>query len=168
MTDEPFAVYRIFDAEGVSLYVGCSDDPWGRCRRHSRRSDLYGRQIASVSVTYHESQEAALATEREEIARLQPELNIRSLRNTQRGSYGTMPEKIIALVAERGEVGASQVREALGRATSTAFHRLVEDGVLEVVAYRNNGFRTGRPPSTAGSSSRTSGPIRIATPCWRC
>lgn len=56
------ALYRHFDAAGVLLYVGISDDHERRLDQHRRRKPWFG-EIARIDVEYHPTREAALEAE---------------------------------------------------------------------------------------------------------
>lgn len=58
----PIAVYRCFDASGALLYVGQSFSPMERIgSEHARR---FAGQLATVSITWHETKDEALSVER--------------------------------------------------------------------------------------------------------
>ncbi len=59
---EPHAVYRIYRADGILLYIGMSSDPEYRIRRH-RTEQSWGGEIATWTVEWHDDRRTALRAE---------------------------------------------------------------------------------------------------------
>ncbi|NOD65791.1 GIY-YIG nuclease family protein [Ruegeria sp. HKCCD6109] len=76
--DKPVSIYRVFDAEGVLLYVGQSSSPLSRLDEH-KRLQVWQMQIASVTVEWHATREDALAAEKEAIREEGPVWNYHHL-----------------------------------------------------------------------------------------
>lgn len=70
----PSSVYRVFDIEGVLLYVGMALCPPNRISAHRRKP--WGHRIAYYSVEWFPDRETAKAAERAAIAREDPVHNI--------------------------------------------------------------------------------------------
>ena len=71
------AVYRHYDAEGRLLYVGRSVHPIRRNREHMSRSEWFA-QVARTEIDWHDSAEAARASEGAQITQGTPIHNKRS------------------------------------------------------------------------------------------
>lgn len=71
-------VYRLFDAEGNLLYVGCSLTPPARFRQHEAhgRSQKWWHDVASCTFEHFETRDAALAAESRAIAGESPRWNV--------------------------------------------------------------------------------------------
>jgi hypothetical protein len=145
-----FTVYRLFDADGSCIYVGCSEDPWARVKAHARRPDLTDL-IARVEMSYHNSSAEAFAHEAEEIRRLTPALNVRMLIPVPQPRHpdGALRERVIAAMSDIGEPTTSKVlAEKIGaRATSVAtlLLRLRGEEVVRTVGTTGGGKDNGRP-----------------------
>lgn len=98
------AVYRLFDADGDLLYVGCSINPKRRIARH-RATQPWGRDIAAARtlIEWHPSLGEAAEAECEAIAAGAPLCNARMQR------YGPTEESIRA--QRRGGYAALAYRE---------------------------------------------------------
>lgn len=72
----PHWVYRIYDTEGVLLYIGCTNSPVSRISGH-RHSQTWGDQIAHVRYTVFPNRRKALDVERAAIWYENPLHNIR-------------------------------------------------------------------------------------------
>lgn len=70
-----FAVYRLYEASGAALYVGCSGDVHMRLRSHETSKDWW-RDVARVDITLHGDKRTALDVEAGEIQRLRPAHNV--------------------------------------------------------------------------------------------
>lgn len=68
-------LYRIFDADGTLLYVGITNDVKRRCNEH-RLKQRWGNRIASVTVTPHDTKEAAQRAEMIAIGVERPRHNV--------------------------------------------------------------------------------------------
>ena len=69
----PAAVYRLYDAEGVLLYIGSSYDPDVRLRTH--REKWWGQGIARRTVEWHPDRATAYEQEAAAILREDPKCN---------------------------------------------------------------------------------------------
>lgn len=70
-------LYRVFDASGALLYIGCTVDIKRRLKEHRKRSRLnWWPATARVDQTFYERHEDALREERRAIAREQPQHNV--------------------------------------------------------------------------------------------
>lgn len=61
MTTQPCALYRLFDANNLLLYVGISDDPRARFRQHRADKDWWPEVATREIVWYPARDEAAKA-----------------------------------------------------------------------------------------------------------
>lgn len=75
LLNEPHFVYRLFDADGVLLYVGCTCRPVHRMSAH-RRDKRWAGRLASVTWSEPMRQFQALAAEAKAIREEAPEFNI--------------------------------------------------------------------------------------------
>jgi hypothetical protein len=71
--DVPTAVYRLFDAEGVLLYIGASINPQGRLNYHQFRS--YWPSVVRIELIWYSTRVEARAAERAAIEAEAPRLN---------------------------------------------------------------------------------------------
>lgn len=72
-------VYRVYDAEGRLLYVGCTKDPVTRLRSHfgqARTPTPWWRLSANYSIEAFNSHKAALAAEARAIVAEHPMFNV--------------------------------------------------------------------------------------------
>lgn len=69
------AVYRMYNAAGDLLYIGCSPDPCGRWQEHSKFKP-WGRTVTTISVEWFDSKAEALEAEKAAIQAEAPEWNI--------------------------------------------------------------------------------------------
>jgi DNA-directed RNA polymerase specialized sigma24 family protein len=67
------AVYRLYDAEGVLLYIGSAYDPKGRAKAH--RAKPWWPLVARREDEWHPSREAAYVAETEAIRAVHPQGN---------------------------------------------------------------------------------------------
>ena len=72
---QPTALYRHFGADGALLYVGVSLSPMSRLEQHMGGA-AWARGIATVSVEWLDTREAALERERVAIAEERPRHNV--------------------------------------------------------------------------------------------
>src|ERR1051325_1688955 len=70
----PCALYRHFDADGKLLYIGISDDPERRLRKH-KGSSSWAPKIVRMTVEWLNSRTEALAAEKAAILLEMPEFN---------------------------------------------------------------------------------------------
>lgn len=71
----PNVVYRIYDADGVLIYVGRSVSPFTRLTAHER-TKLWFYLAASVTLEHFDSERDANVAERDAIANEQPLYNV--------------------------------------------------------------------------------------------
>jgi hypothetical protein len=71
---KPSCVYRLFDGDGVLLYVGMALRPDNRIVRH--RSKPWGHLIASCTESWYPNREQAKAAERSAIHHEDPVYNL--------------------------------------------------------------------------------------------
>lgn len=71
----PTALYRLYDAEGVLLYIGISRDPRIRWYQHAG-SKQWWPEVERREVVWHETAEAAVYAERTAIREEMPRYNI--------------------------------------------------------------------------------------------
>jgi len=83
------ALYRHFDAAGVLLYVGISNDALRRLCQHKDRSHWHA-QIARVDVEWLPDRAAASAAESAAIAREKPAWNVRGREGSPRKKMGEL------------------------------------------------------------------------------
>lgn len=69
------AVYRLFDAGGGLLYVGCSHSPPVRCKDHSKHKKWWP-EVADRTEEWHGTRRAALRAEKAAIETEGPKYNI--------------------------------------------------------------------------------------------
>ena len=68
----PHYVYRHFDEQGNTLYVGCSYDPRARWSQHKMYSTYWTEQVAHTEYTEHPDRAEAREVEYKEMGRLEP------------------------------------------------------------------------------------------------
>lgn len=68
---KPCALYRHFNAEGVLLYVGISNDPDERIKAHKRTAHWFA-DIHSITVEWHVGLSKVLALEKDAIKKERP------------------------------------------------------------------------------------------------
>ncbi|WP_097930877.1 MULTISPECIES: GIY-YIG nuclease family protein [unclassified Streptomyces] len=87
MTDSaqrPTALYRLFDEEGVLLYVGIAVDPEVRLRVHAREKTWWP-QVAQRSIEWFANRAEAEAAEMQAIVSEGPSRNVEHSTTRQRG-----------------------------------------------------------------------------------
>ena len=141
-----FAVYRIYDAAGTCMYVGCSNNPWGRVARHGKRADLPA-PIASVEIENYTSHLEALAAELATIKALRPALNVTGLTDRdQRAPSGLRESAVLTMMTDLGRATTSaELSHLLGVDAKTMVYRLFHKGLLSRVGQTGGGRNVGRP-----------------------
>lgn len=118
-------VYRYLDAEGNTLYVGCTTDLARRERQHKAEKAWFPL-VASVMADVFVSRDDALAFEKEKIEQIQPPHNqiyterARKPRHMRReGVSYVLPKSLVtainAYAAERGINKSAAVQELIER-----------------------------------------------------
>ncbi|MBI2698647.1 MAG: GIY-YIG nuclease family protein [Mycobacterium sp.] len=69
------ALYRIFDADDALLYVGITNNPYGRAMDHVRLRP-WARRISYITFEHYDDRNELNAAEREAIAAEGPEFNV--------------------------------------------------------------------------------------------
>lgn len=69
------AVYRLFDANGELLYVGCSLNPPARCEKHSKHKPWW-HEVADRADEWHDTRAEAEAAEKLAIQTENPKYNV--------------------------------------------------------------------------------------------
>lgn len=77
-TDEPTAVYRFYDADGVLLYVGIANDPEGRFVQHSK-VQRWWIDVCTREVTWYDDRRTAEVEEDRAILVEAPKYNVRGV-----------------------------------------------------------------------------------------
>lgn len=118
MNIEPDAVhyvYRMFDKNGVALYVGCTSKPDQRYGQHVSARMRIIQQVDRYQVTTHRGLSAGRAAEKAEIQRLEPLYNAEvAWMGTRKWTRETFRDHARAL-AELSVIDTPNSRSALGR-----------------------------------------------------
>jgi predicted GIY-YIG superfamily endonuclease len=117
--ETPTALYRLYDAEGVLLYIGISGDLKARFARHAARKPWWP-QVARKTVEWHLTRTGAAKTEDAAIKAERPKHNIA-------GVFLAAPDFDPADLAENAEA-AGVLDLAFGEGTTT--ERLIRITVL--------------------------------------
>lgn len=94
-----FVVYRIFDAWGDLLYVGCTENYPRRLSQHRHSAEWY-EEMAYRKLKYYSSREYAEAVEARAIWMLQPEYNVTHQKD-ERERRLRLNGSFLAMVANR-------------------------------------------------------------------
>lgn len=103
-------LYRLHDAEGALLYIGCSAEPWGRVRAHNL-AQPWGDQIASVAIEGPFARAEAFQQEKEAIAAECPRYNV--VHNLDPVVPAKPTHEAVHFVSQRCTVGRASIRRAM-------------------------------------------------------
>ncbi len=147
------AVYRLYDAEGSLLYVGCTVDPWTRLRAHRRRQPWWD-EVVSAELIWFPSVDLAADVEQQAIGTERPVYNIAL--NRYANHVRDVPEAapVVAGPSSR-ELNSGRQRESLvectcglakcsgwvGRSTRTRHRKQAKDAAGRAARAGQNGHR---------------------------
>ena len=121
----PHALYRFYDRSDVLLYVGITVDPGARFKKHASDKPWWG-EVANISVTPHQSREAALEAEVGAIRLEKPLYN--TVHNTFVAQGPITPEQAVADFAEnilgKLNIFGSELSEWLDAADESEYNDL--------------------------------------------
>ncbi len=144
------AVYRLYDAEGSLLYVGCTVDPWTRLRAHRRRQPWWD-EVTDAEFIWFPSVDLAADVEQQAIGTERPVYNIALNRYANHVRDAPEAPPVVSDQPSR-ELGSARRQDSLvectcgqvkcsgwvGRSTRTRHRREVKDAAgLAVRASRN-------------------------------
>lgn len=98
MTDRPVCVYRIFDADGNPIYVGCTVDPVIRLQAHRYKAPWW-HLYATHDLQWFDTDREGAAAEKAAIEELQPPFN-KSGRTRTYGRYRS-DNRVVVVNGER-------------------------------------------------------------------
>lgn len=119
LADQPHAVYRIFRADGILLYIGMSSDPEARVQAH-RRTQPWRAEIATWTCEWYPTRRDALMAE-------QPAID------AERPCYG-MTTDLYRAVSNLTRTGSSSPTKAADLAALRERYRL--DAIATQLARR--------------------------------
>lgn len=108
-------VYRCYDAQGVLLYVGCSENVEARLRSHWSKAHWAYRAV-DITTQEYPSLEAARAAEKHAIRTEDPLCNVMS-RSQDRTGW-TRQHYVDFIAARRSSMGSDIVRRNVQRMTA--------------------------------------------------
>lgn len=140
-------LYRHFDNAGVLLYVGVSLAALKRLSQHKQVSHWY-RDIANVKIEKHPTRKAALAAEREAIAKENPLHNLKRPSTREvlaaRDFVGESKAEIVKRICEFNPTySMDEVARVLGISTSKV-KGLVDAGQIGYVVIGEHSGRFGK------------------------
>lgn len=144
-SDAVHYVYRMFDKNGVALYVGCTSKPDQRYGQHVSARMRIIQQVDRYQVTTHRGRTAGRSAEKAEIQRLEPLYNAEvAWMGTRKWTRETFRDHARAL-AELSVIDTPNNRSALGR-LHTRYRRLFQRDLFgDMGAVRFYGGEFGEP-----------------------
>jgi len=109
MDQSTYYTYKLYDAFGLLLYVGCSRNVRARMNHHKQKMSWFPR-VAKTVIESHESRNSALEAEAELIRTLKPKYNIQApSRGARMDASETLRkkeyrERMEAFAAQRSEI----------------------------------------------------------------
>lgn len=88
---EPHALYRFYDSAGGLLYVGITNDPGRRWRRHADDKPWW-QHVTRIDIEQFDNRDAVLIAERDAIRNEQPKHNIMHNRPTPNNPTRQVPQ----------------------------------------------------------------------------
>lgn len=159
-------LYRLFDEDGVLLYVGCSTRPFARFVQHAShgRTTNWWHEVASVTFEHFDARRPALAAEKVAIEQEAPRYNVYGAGRVSR-DRGRAAKVAKAQALRAQGMMLREIAAEMGSSTSTV-HEWITDPDLAKAKQRKVGYRgtcedCGRP--TDGGNGRDNAPKRCFT-----